>query len=140
MDSLETPLIIEALQELGSASITVQECLELICQILTDRLNTFSAVGNIHNYAQISFEYLDTIRLYYRNLSSNEFCKFKYKEIAFIKDSEPSEMDYGVFRSCSILCTIIKNRNYEEKVTIAATKLQKHIKSLNLYSTDNYTE
>ena len=140
MDSLETPLIIEALQELGSASITVQECLELICQILTDRLNTFSAVGNIHNYAQISFEYLDTIRLYYSNLSNNEFCEFKYKEIAFTKDSEPSEMDCGVFRACSILCTIIKNKNYEQKVTIAATKLQKYIESLNLYSTDNYTE
>jgi hypothetical protein len=140
MNSLEIPLIIESLQELDSDSITVEECLNLICQTLTDRLNNFNAVGNIHNYAQISFEYLDVIRLYYSNLSNNEFCETKYKEIVFTKDSEPEEMDCGVFRACSILCTMIKNRDYDKKVTIAATRLQEHIKLLNLYSTDNYTE
>lgn len=140
MNNFAIPLIIECLQELSSGSMKVEESLDLVVQILESKLNAFGVIGNIHNYAQIVWECTREIRFYYDCLSKNEYTKLEPKKITFTEGSSSEDMDQAVFRACSVLCSRIQNSNYNEKITFAATLLEEYIESMNLYSTDNYTE
>jgi precorrin-6x reductase len=140
MNDFTIPLFIECLQELNSGSIKPEECLDLVSQILESKLNTFGVVGNIHNYAQIVFEYSREIQAYYDCLSKNEPFKFEPKKIIFTEDSISEEIDHAVLRASSGLCIMTRNSGYDEKITAAAITLKEYIEKMNLYSTDNYIE
>jgi hypothetical protein len=136
MNLIVAKSIINHLEELGLGLITTEECLNCIFQILSNQIESFGVVKNTHNYAQIVFECLDEIDLYYQCRA----LKKSRKTINFTEDNNPEEMEHSIFRACSALLFMLENRKYEPKVTTASTQLKEYIEKMNLYSTEDYIE
>ncbi len=136
MNLIAAKSIINHLEELDLGLITAEECLNYIFQILSNQIESFGVVKNTHNYAQIVFECLDEIDLYYKGQAP----KKSIKTINFTEDNNPEEMECSIFRACAALLFMLENRKYEPKVTAASTQLKEYIEKMNLYSTEDYIE
>jgi hypothetical protein len=124
------PEILEWLQKLSDGTIDCARCLEELCRILRDELDTVGAELNTHNYAQV-------VNRLTRELFTG--CADDYK-ITLIKDNEsPDDAKNAAFRACSVLMLRIQGRFNDSAIKAAAIRLDTYIEEMG-YLPEFYVE
>jgi hypothetical protein len=124
------PEILEWLQKLSDGTVDRARCLEELCRILRDELDTVGAELNTHNYVQV------VNRLTYELFTG---CADDYK-ITLIKYNEsPDDAKNAAFRACSVLMLRIQGRFNDSAIKAAAIRLDTYIEEMG-YLPEFYVE
>lgn len=120
-------IILEALENLYTGSLTVEEALEIICIIFRENLLHFSAIENIHNSAKIAN--LLSVKLFPSRILSKVVLQW-IQEGRYQEFTDEPDFEYAILRSCAVLLMIISKEKPSEALTISAEKLFKYIENL----------
>ncbi|MBD2449923.1 hypothetical protein H6G76_22710 [Nostoc sp. FACHB-152] len=128
--------ILEALENLYTNSLTVEEALEIICSVFKENLAQFSAIENIHNAGKIAN--LLSAKLFPSRILSRVVLQWiqqgRYQEF-----TDDPDFEYAVLRGCAVLLWIVMKEKPSKTLSISSERLFKYIDDIGALP-DDYIE